>query len=372
MAFRRRPNRIRVAFDGDIFLHQIQGGISRYFIRMGEQLPAFGIVPEAIAPLYFTHLLRQARAFRVIGRWTPWSLRKVRLGLALNNRLHKLLVRATGARIVHETYPRPYRLAPRDLPVVITIYDMIFELFPHIRDAEWQAEWKRAAIKRADRIICISQNTRADLIRFYPEVAERTTVIHLAVDDIFKSGFSARSPHPRPYLLYVGMRRDYKNFDGLVAAMASSATLKDAFDLVVVTAEPLSPAEQDMIKQAGLTGRVHLREAHGDAALRDWYHHAALFAYPSRYEGFGIPPIEAMAAGCPVVCLRVSSIPEVCGDAAEYAEPDAPESLRQALERVAFDPARADELRTLGRKRIDVFSWRECARQTSEVYKQLV
>jgi glycosyltransferase involved in cell wall biosynthesis len=164
--------------------------------------------------------------------------------------------------------------------------------------------------------------------------------------------------------------RGYKNFEGLLAAYASSDRLKAELDLVCVGGGAFSADEQGRIADAGLAAKVFQYDAN-DTALQAFYRGAQLFVYPSLYEGFGIPPLEAMAADCPTVCMHVSSMPEVCGEAVEYAYPDQPESLRAAVERVALSDERANELRAAGRERLKLFSWRECARQHSELYKSL-
>jgi glycosyltransferase involved in cell wall biosynthesis len=230
---------------------------------------------------------------------------------------------------------------------------------------------KRASIQRADKIICISENTKRDLLHFYPEVEDRTVVTLLGFDPQVARDSVMVPPHPRPYLLYVGMRMNYKNFHGLIAAFAASKALRENFDVICVGSGPFSPHERERLEEAGVADRF-FQHAADDLELQSFYQHAQVFVYPSLYEGFGIPPLEAMAADCPVVCLRASSLPEVCGDAAEYADGDDPDLLKAAIERVAFSAERASELRVLGRARLKLFSWRECARRTSEVYKSLV
>lgn len=232
-------------------------------------------------------------------------------------------------------------------------------------------QWKTASINRAEWIICISEHARQDLIRFHPHVADRTSVVHLGFDPPTAAPEDTVRPHQRPYLLYVGMRRDYKNFTGLVEAFAASSRLPHDFDVVCVGDEPFRPSECDALASAGVAGNFLQVEA-DDAALQKWYSHACLFVYPSLYEGFGIPPLEAMAAGCPVVATRVSSVPEVCGDAAEYAYPEDSDSLRAALEHVAYSEERAQALRALGHQRHKQFSWDKCARETTAIYKSLL
>jgi glycosyltransferase involved in cell wall biosynthesis len=129
--------------------------------------------------------------------------------------------------------------------------------------------------------------------------------------------------------------RGYKNFEGLLAAFAASPRLSDAFDIVAVGGGAFTPEERASIEAKRLDGKFHQRNA-SDAELWRFYRQAALFAFPSLYEGFGIPPLEAMAANCPVVTMNVSSMPEVCGDAAEYALPGDQASLTVAMENVLF------------------------------------
>jgi glycosyltransferase involved in cell wall biosynthesis len=359
---------LRVAFDHRIFSHQRFGGISRYFVRVAEHLPEFGVASKIISPLHVNEYLQDLPRSSVWGRGTAESAKAVRRAFVLGEILHRPLASLYGADIVHETYHHPRRLAPAKAKIVTSVYDMIHEFHD---GAEAVRRDLALQVTRAHRIICISESTRRDLLRVHPEVADKTDMVWFGFDPNTR-GPAEASPHPRPYLLYVGMRwRGYKNFHGLVAAYSSSEALRDEFDLVCVGGGPFNAEEQAMLGKANITSKVFQANV-DDKKLQDYYRHAQLFVYPSLYEGFGIPPLEAMAADCPVVCMHISSMPEVCGDAAEYAYPDQPESLGPAIERVVFSPERADALRAAGRERLKLFSWRECARQHAEIYKALV
>ena len=136
--------------------------------------------------------------------------------------------------------------------------------------------------------------------------------------------------------------------------------------------QPFSQSELSAARDLGIAPE-RLRHFRGsDDQLALFYRHAALFVYPSRYEGFGIPPLEAMSFDCPVICSNTSSLPEVVGNAARTFDPDDADALRVAMEAVLGQPGLADELRQRGRRRVALFSWDECARQTRAVYASLL
>jgi glycosyltransferase involved in cell wall biosynthesis len=342
---------------------------------LAEHLPKFGIEPKIISPLYQTEYLEYLPKQMIWGRRFTASPKVLRSAVVIGEALHRPLASLFGADVVHESYHHFRRVAPSRAKIVTTVYDLIWERSPVLERDQYAIPFARRNLRdqvhRADKIICISESTRRDLIDFHPEVADKTEVILFGFDPM-PPAESAPPPHPKPYLLYVGMRwRGYKNFLGLVSAYAASERLRAEFDLVCVGGGPLNPEELSLIKSAGVEGKVFQRNA-DDQALQNYYRHAHLFVYPSLYEGFGMPLLEAMAANCPVVCMKISSMPEVCADAAEYAFPDQPESLQAAIERVAFSSDRAEALRAAGTERLKLFSWTECARQTSEIYKSLL
>jgi glycosyltransferase involved in cell wall biosynthesis len=173
-----------------------------------------------------------------------------------------------------------------------------------------------------------------------------------------------------PYLLYVGSRTPYKNFKGLLSAYTASPWLRSNFHLLCFGGGAFTVAEQASLAHAGVVRNV-LQVGGPDELLANCYRNAAVFAYPSLYEGFGLPPLEAMSLGCPVVCSDASSIPEVVGDAAVMFDPGDTDAIRAALEGVLGSIGRKAELVARGARRSSLFGWRRCAQETVEVYRRI-
>jgi glycosyltransferase involved in cell wall biosynthesis len=274
--------------------------------------------------------------------------------------------------VVHETYFLGKKLASSKSKTVVTVYDMIHEKFPqYFPENDRTREFKKTAVQRADHIICISENTRSDLIEILGVRRDRTSVVHLSntVNPLIE--FSTQRVTDRPYIAYVGARDGYKNFSGLIRAFGHSDLLRNNFSLVSFGGGPFTSKERAEMADACMppNGIIHLQG--GDELLDSVYRGAAAFVYPSLYEGFGLPPLEAMSVDCPVVTSRTSSLPEVCGEAAEYFDPDRPETMAAAIERVVASNGRRQELITLGQLQVRKFSWDACARQTASIYDVL-
>jgi len=364
---------MRIAYDHQIFGLQRHGGISRYFAELVENLQRVpGVHTSVVAPVYVNeYLLRAEVRGRVRGRHWPLKFRgSPRVVATLNSLLLPLSWGGKAFDVVHETY---YSLAHRGRSRVrvLTIYDMIHELFPReFPDAEQVTQAKRAAAARADHIICISETTRRDAVKLLGIPAEKCSVIYLGCTLAAASAASPRPRFPRPYMLYVGNRNEYKNFGVLIGAFAESAYLRQHFDVVAFGGPGFTPAEREKLQQAGIAAQAHHVQG-DDALLQAHYAGAAAFVYPSRYEGFGIPPLEAMANDCPVACSTAGSISEVVGDAGAYFDPDDAAGLAASLERLVQDEAYGADLRAKGKQRIQLYSWSKCAAETLTTYQRL-
>ena len=223
---------------------------------------------------------------------------------------------------------------------------------------------------RADRDLHFA-NTQRDLIDIFGVAPEKTVVIHLGFSLTNKFESTVSLTESRPFLLYVGLRDRYKNFDTLLIAYSSSTFLRNTFSLVAFGGGRFSAVEVERIRALGLNDSV--RQISGDdALLAGLYRQSAAFVYPSLYEGFGIPPLEAMSYDCPVICSNTSSIPEVVGDAACLFDPTDVDAMRAAIELVVGSPKYRSDLVKRGRERIQHFSWDRTAKETVEVYRELL
>ena len=228
---------------------------------------------------------------------------------------------------------------------------------------------------RIDHILTDSQCSQRDLTRHLGVPPERITVVYPGVElDRFRPAETPEaSQGARPYVLCVAGADPTKNVEALIEAFARlPLALKEAHDLVLVGDFRRRPELRERVGQVGLDRQAIFTGVVGDERLIRLYQGAALFVFPSRYEGFGLPVLEAMACGCPVVCSNASSLPEVAGDAGVLVDPDDIEHLAAAMAKVLSEPDLRRELRDHGLIRASRFSWDRTARETIAVYRRVV
>ena len=367
---------MNVLFDHQAFYHQKFGGISRYFYELARGINLRDdFSASVVAPLHGNEYLQSGK-FKFIKGLCP---KRQLLGTGRVRDLGRKLLLPIyyalncNSDIVHETY---YTMTPsgRGQYRILTVFDMIHELFPaQFRDDLITVKAKKTAVLRADHVICISESTRQDLVRLLGVDQSKTSVVHLGhsfINSSFNSQILIRRTG-RPYLLYVGNRDRYKNFHALCRAFAASNFLRKKFDIVAFGGADFSVIEKEYLVDFGIIDYVR-HVIGGDELLEMHYREASLFVFPSLYEGFGIPPLEAMNCNCPVVCSNAGSIPEVVGDAGVYFDPYSVDSIRDAIERVVTSTILQSELLVKGRERIKMFSWDKCVKDTAAIYKSVV
>ncbi|MFW2440686.1 MAG: glycosyltransferase family 4 protein [Arenicellales bacterium] len=366
---------MKVLFDSQIFSSQVYGGVSRYISSLASNLSSMpGVDAKIIAPYYINAYLGRLPDGIVSG--TPIT-KPLILGNYLrfiNQYIGAVQAYSFSPDIIHETYYARYINWSRQALHVLTVYDMIHELFPENFPKNLQVRNKKKdAVLKADRVICISENTRNDLLNIYNLPAERVSVVHLGFEmqpADSDSVIQKTVPEDRPFLLYVGERHGYKNFIAFLRAYANSAVLRENHNIICFGGGTFQAYEKDLLRELNLDCGQVKQVKGGDQLLSLYYQQAELFVFPSLYEGFGIPLLEAMSNQCPVACSNTSSIPEVAGTAACFFDPNDPDSIQVVLENAIQSSEILSDLRKRGLRRIKKFSWRKCAKETMKVYEQ--
>ena len=280
-------------------------------------------------------------------------------------------------------YHSPYILMPYwpGRPTVVTVHDLIPVTCPDYVSAKARLLFRQClklATCRASRVITDSQNTLRDLTAIFPSLAERASAITLAADERFKpqppeaiDRVRATYSLPERYLLYVGSNKPHKNIEGLLAGfVAGQKRCSGKLHLVLAGAwDPGFPDPRAIAARYDVGAQVSFVSPVADSDLPALYGGAAVFAFPSFYEGFGFPVIEAMACGAPVACSNASSLPEVAGDAALLFAPDNPEAIGDAIARIWSDADLAAKLRENGFRQSARFSWERTAWETIKIYR---
>jgi glycosyltransferase involved in cell wall biosynthesis len=358
-----------IFLDSIIFSLQRSGGISTYWYELSrrllasshrvvfvEQADGFGRRPRENLPRGDLSM-DGARVIRERG--LPLALR----------RYMRISVRPGPRDLVHSSY---YRTSVSGVNV-LTVYDFIYELYGRGLPRAAHRLLKNRAVRRADGVICISENTKGDFLRFYPSFDEdRTRVIPLGAGSDFRPLENPRDDLAalrwalrRPYALYVGSRAPYKRFP---LAVSSVSRRKDC-GLVVVGGGDFTEGERALL-ESRLPGRYDHLTGIAAVELNVLYNNALCLLYPSEYEGFGLPLIEAMSAGCPIVAGNGSSIREVCGSAGFLLEEVDAETLAGAMEEMEKGSLHR-RMREEGLRRARRYSWEACCRDTLRFYEEL-
>jgi glycosyltransferase involved in cell wall biosynthesis len=382
-ALKRVTKRVmKILYDHQIFTSQNFGGISRYFYELlrGQQQAELSIVYSdneylCADPRFDAQVESKAK----VPRASPWARLRDRQG----TRRHVLVDKANRAATVkrlrsgdwdvfHPTYYEPYFLDELGgKPYVLTVYDMIHELFPeHFRLDDPVAAHKKLLVDRAAHVIAISASTKRDLMSVYGVPSTKVSVVHLG-GSLETIEFDQALKLPQRYLLLVGTRVGYKNCYFAIRALSRLLAAQPDLTLVCAGGGSFSDAELRFFAELGISDRIRYYPA-GDAQLATLYRKADAFLFPSLYEGFGIPVIEAFSCECPVVASNTPALMEVAGEAAEYFDPKCLDSLSEAVLRVTSNSRRRAELQSLGKARIAQFSWRDCAIKTAEVYQSIL
>jgi glycosyltransferase involved in cell wall biosynthesis len=358
----------RIFINDTIHSHSSQRGVTRCFNHITD-----GIIDRfGKDVVIYSPQLRDYGAAKYI-RSLPRSIHRGsgRLGITkvmagINDQLAGISAQREHASILYSPYYGNLKFKGTQ---VFTVYDMIHELFPQHFDhsrhdvSSFIAE-KKHCFERADVLVAISKSTADTILSFYPHIdSTKIKVAHLGVDEFFfQDSNSISHKISKPYFLYVGHRVLHKNFLRLLVAFGQSGLSKD-FDLRVIspTENLLRETEAEAIDKYQLQSSVHFVTSASEVELRESYKNALAFVYPSEYEGFGLPILEAMASGTLVATSNVSSMPEIGGQLAFYFDPYSSDSIAECLHRIMnLSIQQRSDYIDRGIAHARTFTWQRC------------
>ena len=361
---------MRIHYDHQAFSIQEYGGISRYFYELVRQFQSYPHIEVSNSVLFSNNeYIRRNKFFRPIPFFKCIKLQKrIKTMILLNEFKSMYTLKRDEFDLFHPTYYDTYYLKVKSKkPVVITFHDLIHEKFKQYDQITLSN--KKKVLNRADQIISVSQSSKNDLIEHFNIPAERIKVIHLASSISFPEDI-IKEPSGVNYLLYVGGRNDYKNFLFFVTAIVPLLQKHPDLFLYCSGGGRFTKDEQKLFKELKVEHKIKYHPATDDH-LKRLYSNALAFFFPSIYEGFGLPLLEAMNCGCPIGASQTSSFPEVSGDAALYFNPHDKESILSVAEILINSPQFRAELRQKGFLRAKEFSWQKTAMKTYDLYKTL-
>jgi glycosyltransferase involved in cell wall biosynthesis len=366
---------MRVGIDARL-VHYRQAGISQYTLSLLHQLASMDTEDEFIvlrsrkdrSPLLAGDSLYHK------GLWTP-----------PHHRLEQWLLPVELATVQMDVLHSPDFIPPfrRNCKSVITVHDLNFLLFPDFLTPESASYYGQIdqAVRKCDHIIAVSQATKQDVIRLTGAAEDKITVVYEAADPIYRPLDDAKlKAHTRDRF---GLNRDFGLFVSTIEPRKNVPTLLRAFRQLLDDYHPdvdlvlggekgwLSDQVFDLVEELSLSDRTHFLGRVSSQELLGLYNTAQFLVHPAFYEGFGLPPLEAMACGTPAIVSNTSALPEIVGDAALLVDPHDVDELTVAMWRLLTEDSLREQMRQKGLKRARLFSWQKAARETLEIYHHL-
>ena len=360
----------KILFDNQMFTFQRFGGVTRYFADLMYNLPADEFTADIPMRYCENHYVTETYGHRYETITFPKNYRfRRQMYMLVNRHIAWKAAKFADYDIFHPTYFDPYFLKPvkkRGKSVVLTVHDMTFERYPQdVLIYDRTIPHKKRLIAEADHIIAVSENTKRDIIELLGTDPSKISVVHHGYRPIAE-------PSPQlfdRYVLYVGERKGYKNFLPWLSAIRPIFNLYPNLR-IVCTGSPFTSSEIKLFNKWSIADRlVHI--AANDAQMASLYRYALCFVFPSHYEGFGIPILEAFANGCPVCLSNASSFPEVAGDAAMFFNPNDAQSMQDSLKELLVSSTLRKELGEKGLQRSKEFSIERMVEQTCNIYRKL-
>jgi glycosyltransferase involved in cell wall biosynthesis len=363
---------MKIFYDYQIFSDQKYGGISRYFFELINN-KRYRINSKLLILYSNNFYLNQIKKYDV-KYLSKINFKGKSLIISLINKIYsikKIKNKSADYDIFHPTYYNPYFLKYiNNKPFVLTVYDMIHEKYrgTYFNDKDETIKNKKILLDKASKIIAISENTKKDIINYYNIPKNKIEVIYLA-NSLNPKNVILKMKTPFKYLLYVGNRSGYKNFNFFIKSVAP--ILSKNLKVFCAGGNEFNLQEIEFLKKLNIIDFVEQKNVN-DRELVYLYKNAEVFIFPSLYEGFGIPILEAFSCGCPVILSMSSSFPEVGGGAVEYFNLNDEKSLLISIKKILNNLNYREDLIKRGYKQLKKFSWDYTVKKTKKVYEEVL
>ena len=367
---------MKIAFDFEIFFKQKYGGISIYYSNLIKNLSNFNLETKIFSPIYKNYELKKKsdQNLKILHLERFYQMQKILF--KLNILLSNFFLNKWKPNILHHTF---YSLVKNfSVPKrVITIHDMIPEIFqdkfyfdPVILKA------RQEAINKADHIFCVSVATKDDLFALTKVDQKKVSVVYNGpgdFDNFYINKNLNNSSITKPYLLYVGKRNSYKNFINFIKAFSISKRIKNDFMIVCFGSDNFSKFEKSKLIEFNIKiGKDIIHLSDNMENIYALYKNSSALIYPSLHEGFGMPPLEAMKCGCPVIVSDIKPLREVLNNSAEFFDPNNIEDISYKIEKIIFSNFLSKDLIKKGFERSNFFSWKKTTEETFKIYKKII
>lgn len=363
---------MKILYDYQIFQMQNFGGISRYFFELMNNSSTAGF--DYDLSLLFSsneYLFESNKGLSGILK-VPQNLSSefYRFTNAINLQCSKLKIKSENFDVFHPTFYEDYFIEKIKKPYVITVYDLINERFPqYFKANEEFINRKKRLMENATRIIAISENTKKDIVEYFNIDPAKIDITYLAESLSPVKSLKVENL-PGRYLLFVGKRGGYKNFENMYNGIKDFLIADQDLYLVCAGGGNFSSAEKERFVQDKVDHKIKYVTFTKNEELKYLYENAVCFIFPSLYEGFGIPVLESFASGCVICTSYSSSLMEIGGKAALYFDPNSSDEIKTTV-RKALGLRRENEYVDAGFKELEKYSWKKTTEQTLEVYKNV-
>jgi len=357
---------MKITFDYSAFLFQRYGGVSRYFVNLAKYLDKTHQC-KIIAPISVNNYIHEIDncVFNLIKiKKIPKFSRKLLTNLSFF--LSMLYMKCWKPDIIHKTYFNDHSYKVKNAKTILNVWDLSHEIYPELYNKKKDWRPKANSLKLADHVICSSLKTRTDLHKYYNYDLSKTSVIYQGVDATLKNEIVYNK---KKHLLYVGSRLGYKNFENLLRALSLNKQILEEFRLLCFGEETKTNYEQELIKELNLNSKNIIFVGGEDALLKDYYLNSTALIYPSKNEGFGFPPLEAMAHGCPVITSNNAAILEATNLEKYSFDPESPQDMIKKIENVIYSSSNKKFLMHYGLEKSREFTWDKTCAKLLKAYK---